>query len=159
VIANVSEHTLFPVLYRPRRYRRAHTSGQARMMGRVRWWSISGWTKRGNSHLPSMSPHLRQHGYKGALPAFVPRPTLAQATACLNRVLPDCSPREPASFPLHNEPRDRRADVTPEKYHEEKERIAGRSLRNSKVATGIDLLPHIEEIEIATRQPLPTYRK
>lgn len=77
--------------------------------------------------------------------------TRAQATACLNRVLPDCSPPGTCiiSFTVLNRG-DRWADVTPEEYHQEKERIAAEILAEFKVATGIDLLPHIEEIEIAT---------
>ncbi len=77
--------------------------------------------------------------------------TKAQATACLNLAVPDCSPPGTCiiSFTVLNEG-DRWADVTPETYHAEKERIAEEILDEFKCATGIDLLPYIEEIEIAT---------
>jgi prolycopene isomerase len=77
--------------------------------------------------------------------------TKAQATACLNLAVPDCSPPGTCiiSFTVLNQG-DRWADVTPEVYHEEKERIAEEILGEFKLATGIDLIPYIEEIEIAT---------
>jgi prolycopene isomerase len=77
--------------------------------------------------------------------------TKAQATACLNLAVPDCSPPGTCiiSFTVLNEG-DCWADVTPETYHTEKERIAEEILAEFRLATGIDLTPYIEEIEIAT---------
>jgi prolycopene isomerase len=77
--------------------------------------------------------------------------TNVQATVFLNRVIPDCSPPGTCIMSittLHQG--ECWADVKPEDYVYEKERIAEELLNEFKKGTGIDVIPYIEEIEIAT---------
>lgn len=77
--------------------------------------------------------------------------TKVQATVFLNCVLPDCSPPGTSIMSittLHHG--SNWADVKPEEYFAEKERIAEELLLEFKNGTGMDLMPYIEEIEIAT---------
>lgn len=77
--------------------------------------------------------------------------TNVQATVFLNCVIPDCSPPGTSIMSittLHHG--SIWADVKPEEYFEEKERIAEELLLEFKKGTGIDVIPYIEEIEIAT---------
>ncbi len=84
--------------------------------------------------------------------------TKAQATACLNKTIPDCSPPGTCiiSFTVLNEGYEWK-DVSPENYFEEKTRIAEEVLDEFEKATGIKIKEHIEEIEIATPETFAHY--
>ncbi len=78
------------------------------------------------------------------------RPTM-QATLCLNTALPDCSPPGTSmmSFTVTPKP-DAWKDATVENYFTRKSDMARNVIETFERATGVSLLPHIEEIEIAT---------
>ena len=78
------------------------------------------------------------------------RPSM-QATLCLNRAIPDCSPPGTTimSFTITPKPEAWR-EVSAENYFETKSRIARDVIENFEKATGIELQPYIEEIEIST---------
>lgn len=84
--------------------------------------------------------------------------TKAQATACLNKVFPDCSPPGTCiiSFTVLNDG-DKWRDIPPERYFEEKTRIAEDILDTFERATGIRLKDSIEEIEIATPETFANF--
>jgi prolycopene isomerase len=77
--------------------------------------------------------------------------TKVQATVFLNYVIPDCSPPGTCIMSITTLHQGSGwADVKPEEYFAEKEKIAEELLNEFKNGTGIDLIPYIEEIEIAT---------
>jgi len=84
--------------------------------------------------------------------------TKAQATACLNKVFPECSPPGTCiiSFTVLNDG-DMWKAVTPETYFEEKTRIAEEILDTFERATGVRLKDSIEEIEIATPETFANF--
>jgi prolycopene isomerase len=75
----------------------------------------------------------------------------AQAAACLNRALPDCSPPGTTILFITTLYRPEAwADVKPEDYTRVKERVAEGLIADFERATGTSIRPHIEEIEVAT---------
>ena len=84
--------------------------------------------------------------------------TKAQATACLNKVIPDCSPPGTCiiSFTVLNEGNEWK-DVGPENYFKEKTRIAEEVIDEFETATGIHIKDSIEEIEIATPETFANF--
>jgi len=81
-----------------------------------------------------------------------------QATVCLNRAVPDCSPPGTTimSFTILYRPGvwDR---VAPEDYVSVKRKVADRLIRNFEQAMHVSLRDHIEEIEVATPQTFARY--
>jgi prolycopene isomerase len=156
VIANVSEHTAYSKLLYPADEipPRCYQLANARTMGPSALVVYLGLNKSAEELGITEYEYLIYDSMDTAdiYRAFDSRGrTKAQATACLNLAVPGCSPPGTCviSFTVLNQG-GRWADVTPEAYHEEKERIAGEILDEFKLATGIDLVPYIEEIEIAT---------
>ncbi len=79
-------------------------------------------------------------------------PSAYYVVNCLNVVIPDCSPKDTSmlffTIPMFgNELPD---DLTPENYKEWKNGIAKAYIEDYEKAIGIDIMSHIEEIEVAT---------
>ena len=81
-----------------------------------------------------------------------------QATICLNRGNPGCSPEGTTimSFTTFFT-KDIWAGVTEEEYVAKKREVAMKMIRDFEKATGTSIIPYIEEIEIATPQTLARY--
>jgi prolycopene isomerase len=74
-----------------------------------------------------------------------------QASACLNRALPDCSPPGTTILYITTLYRPEAwADVTAEEYTRVKNQVADDLITDFEQATGASIRPHIEEIEVAT---------
>lgn len=82
----------------------------------------------------------------------------AQATICLNNVIPDCSPPGTCilSITAFFLP-EAWQNVHPKEYFKLKNRIATQLITTFELATGTSIKDHIEEIEIATPQTLTRY--
>lgn len=81
-----------------------------------------------------------------------------QATVCLNRANPDCSPSGTCimSFTtLYNT--DVWGDVPAEAYVAKKREVAERMIRDFEKQVGVSIMPYIEEIEIATPATMARY--
>lgn len=81
-----------------------------------------------------------------------------QATVCLNRANPDCSPEGTCimSFTtLYN--RDVWGDLSPEEYVLKKREIAQNMIQDFERQVGVSIRPYIEEIEIATPVTMARY--
>ena len=81
-----------------------------------------------------------------------------QATVCLNVANPDCSPRGTCimSFTtLYTE--DAWSRVSADEYVEKKREVAYNMIRDFEKHVGVTLIPHIEEIEIATPATMARY--
>ncbi len=81
-----------------------------------------------------------------------------QATVCLNRANPDCSPKGTCimSFTtLYN--KDVWGGVSPEAYVSKKREVAERMIRDFERQVDVSILPYIEEIEIATPATMARY--
>ena len=75
----------------------------------------------------------------------------AQASACLNRALPDCSPPGTTILYITTLYRPEAwTGVRPEDYQQVKNQVAGGLIDDFERATGTSIRPHIEEIEVAT---------
>ncbi len=82
------------------------------------------------------------------------RPTM-QASICLNRAIPECSPPGTTIMSITVLPKPEAwKGATVENYYAMKSRIAGMVIDDFEKATGIPVREHIEEIEIAAP---PTY--
>lgn len=156
VIANMSEHTVYAKLLYPfdEIPKRCFQIANARIMGPSAVVVYLGLNKSAEELGITEYEYLIYDSMDtvDVYKAFDSRGrTKAQATACLNLTIPDCSPQGTCiiSFTVLNQG-DRWADVKVEDYFDEKERIAQDILDEFKLATGIDLIPYIEEIEIAT---------
>jgi phytoene dehydrogenase-like protein len=74
-----------------------------------------------------------------------------QATICLNNAIPECSPPGTCIVSITSAFRPGAWDkVRPEEYFEIKTKIAEGLIKEFENATGVKLMEHIEEIEIAT---------
>ncbi len=71
---------------------------------------------------------------------------------CLNKVLPDCTPEGTSTlfFTVPFFPGDLPADLTPQDYKKFKNALAEKYIRDYEKVMGISIVPHIEEISIAT---------
>ncbi len=81
-----------------------------------------------------------------------------QATVCLNRANPGCSPEGTCimSFTtLYNT--DVWGDVAPEDYVNKKREVAENMIRDFEANVGVSITPYIEEIEIATPATMARY--
>jgi prolycopene isomerase len=78
-------------------------------------------------------------------------PTKMQATTCLNRVAPDCSPPGTSilCITILHMP-EAWYNVNPADYVKTKNDIAAALIKQFENATGVDVRAHIEEIEVAT---------
>jgi phytoene dehydrogenase-like protein len=75
----------------------------------------------------------------------------AQASACLNNAIPDCSPPGTSILSITTLFRpDAWKDVRPEDYVAVKNRIANGLITDFEKATGAHIRQHIEEVEVAT---------
>jgi prolycopene isomerase len=75
----------------------------------------------------------------------------AQASACLNRALPDCSPPGTTVLSITTLYRPEAwAGVGPQDYTRVKNQVADGLIADFEQATGTSIRPHIEEIEVAT---------
>jgi phytoene dehydrogenase-like protein len=85
-------------------------------------------------------------------------PPKAQATICLNNVIPDCSPPDTCilSITAFFLP-EAWKKVNPEEYFNLKNKIARHLINTFEFATKTSIKDHIEEIEIATPQTLARY--
>lgn len=156
VVANMSEHTVYSRMVYPANAvpPRCYQIANARIMGPGAVVVYLGLNKSADELGITEYEYLIYDSMDttDVYKAFDSRGrTKAQATACLNLAIPNCSPPGTCiiSFTVLNHG-NRWSDVKPENYFEEKERIAKEILDEFKLATGIDLAPHIEEIEIAT---------
>ena len=86
-----------------------------------------------------------------------------QATVCLNRAQPDCSPEGTCMmyfttlFMQREDGTDAWSDVTPENYVRTKNRVADRMIERFERDTGARIRDHIEEISIATPMTYARY--
>ncbi|MBN1532979.1 MAG: NAD(P)/FAD-dependent oxidoreductase [Spirochaetes bacterium] len=79
-----------------------------------------------------------------------PEAPIIQATVCLNRAVPDCSPPGTCIVTLTGLMRPEAwGDVKPEEYFAAKTKMADAMIDQFEKATRIDLRSHIEEIEVA----------
>ena len=71
---------------------------------------------------------------------------------CLNKFLPDSSPKGTCTlfFTVLNMPGDIPEDLKPEDYKEYKNTIAEKYIRDYEQTIGVSVMPHIEEIVVAT---------
>ena len=71
---------------------------------------------------------------------------------CLNKILPDSSPKGTCTlfFTILDMPGDMPADLKPEDYKEYKNTVAEKYIRDYEKTIGVSVMPHIEEIVIAT---------
>jgi prolycopene isomerase len=78
---------------------------------------------------------------------------------CLNKVIPDATPEGTCSLfftmPVFGE--DIPKDMTPEKYEKWKNELAMRYIKDAEETLKISIIPHIEEIEIATPVTMARY--
>jgi phytoene dehydrogenase-like protein len=82
----------------------------------------------------------------------------AQATACLNNAIPDCSPPGTSIVSITTLCRPEAwANVTPREYVKLKNRLANELISQFERATGAPLREHIEEIEVATPETFARY--
>lgn len=156
VIANASEHTVYGKLIYPKSEvpEMGKKICNARKMGPGAVVVYLGLNKSAEELGITEYEYLIYDSMdtKDCYDAFFTRSrTKAQATACINKVIPDCSPPGTCiiSFTILNDG-NRWKDVAPENYFEEKTRIAEEVVDNFEAATGLHIKDSIEEIEIAT---------
>ncbi len=81
-----------------------------------------------------------------------------QATVCLNRALPDCSPPGTTILTMTGLMRPEAWEKTaPAEYHAVKMKMAGDMIDRFEKATGINVRDQIEEIEVATPETFARY--
>lgn len=156
VISNASAHNVYsnmiepmnevPLMaYKSGNARRVGPSGYVVYLGLNKPYEELGLTDYSYFIYPSMDTNKLYNSMKNR------NSNPIQATVCLNRANPDCSPKGTTimSFTtLYVE--DAWDDVKPENYFKVKNEIALRMVEEFEKATGIKLKEYIEEFEVAT---------
>ena len=163
VIANASDHTVYADLIHPKSEvpEIGYKICNARKMGPGGFVVYLGLNKSAEELGITEYEYLIYDSMntKDCYGAFYTRSrTKAQATACINKVIPDCSPPGTCiiSFTILNDGY-QWADVKPEDYFEEKTRIAEDIIDEFEKATGVLIKDSIEEIEIATPETFANF--
>ncbi|MDD5016717.1 MAG: NAD(P)/FAD-dependent oxidoreductase, partial [Eubacteriales bacterium] len=163
VIANASDHTVYANLIYPKSEvpKMGYQMCNARKMGPGGVVVYLGLNKSAEELGITEYEYLIYDSMntKDCYDAFFTRSkTKAQATACINKVIPDCSPPGTCiiSFTVLNDGYSW-ADVKPEDYFEEKTRIAQDIIDEFEAATGVNIKDSIEEIEIATPETFANF--
>jgi phytoene dehydrogenase-like protein len=163
VIANASPHLVFGKLLSPREAvpEEAYRMLNARTLGGSAFVVYLG------LDVPPESLNIKSYGYFIG-PAMDTEeiyknfctfePPRMQATVCLNRANPDCSPPGTTILSMTSlVGPDAWKDVKPEDYHKAKESYARAMIEQFSRALGTDILSHIEEIEIAAPPTFARY--